>query len=262
MILRPRSSRRAESWSQSWEAGYRKRSRDRRQSNRPPGLHHRRQPDAVHPGARSARPVHAGRPGGRVRAAAVAAATLRTRRVRPGDPRLRQRDRRRDEPGAGRRTSPRHGRGDDRLHGADQLRVRHAVDRHRLPLHPRWPVRSRARRRHRRAQPFPAALSPQRGRLVRALVRCPRPAVAIESAGRLAAVLRCAGRRARARPDRSHRRAQHGSDRRAARPSVPHLAARCRPIRGRKPAAARPRPQGGLLRRRARAGVRARRQGL
>ena len=85
-------------------------------------------------------PVHAGRPCRAMRAAAAAAPAVRARRVRPGHPRLRQRHRRRDEPGARRGAAPRHGRGDDRLHRADQLRLRHAVDRHRLSVHPRRPT--------------------------------------------------------------------------------------------------------------------------
>ncbi len=133
--LRRKSCRRAE---RPRETCHRKRCRDRPpRSERPPGLHRRRQPHALHQGARAARPVHAGRSRGRLRAAAAAAPAVRARRLRPGHPRLRQRHRRRDESGARRGAAARHGRGDDGLHGADQLRLRHAVDRHRLPVHPR-----------------------------------------------------------------------------------------------------------------------------
>ena len=138
---------------------------------RPSGLHHRRQPHAVHQGARQAGAVHAGRSRGAVRAAAAAAPAVRAGRVRSGHPRLRQRHRRRDEPGARRRAAARHGRGDDRLHGADQLRLGHAVDRHRLPLHPGRHIRPHPRRRRRSAQPCAAGVQPQRGRMVRAAVR-------------------------------------------------------------------------------------------
>ena len=108
-----------------------------RRSNAPPGLYRRRQPHAVHQGARQAGPVHAGRSRRAMRPAAVAAPAVRAGRLRPGDPRLRQCHRRRDEPGPRRRASARHGRSDDGVHRADQLRLRHAIDRHRLSLYPR-----------------------------------------------------------------------------------------------------------------------------
>ena len=114
--------------------------------------------------ARGGRAVHAGRSRGRLRAAAAAAPAVRARCVRPGDPRLRQRDRRRDEPGARRGAAARHGRGDDRLHRADQLRLRHAVDRHGLPVHPRGQGRPDPGRRRGSAEPRAAGVPPERGR--------------------------------------------------------------------------------------------------
>ena len=144
------------------------RSPDRpRRSRAPSSLYRRRQPHAVHQGARQARPIHAGRSRGAMRATTAAASAVRAGRLRPGDPRLRQCHRRRNEPGARRRVAARHGRGDDGIHGADQLRLRHAVDRHRLPLHPRRRVRPSAGGRRGITQPCAARLQPQRGELVR-----------------------------------------------------------------------------------------------
>ena len=170
---------------------------------RPSGLHRRRQPHAVHQGARQAGTVHAGRSRGAVRPAAAAAPAVRARRVRPGHPRLRQRDRRRDEPGARRGAAARHGRGDDGVHGADQLRLRHAVDRHRLSYIRRasptssWPA-ARKRSATRRWCSAAARSTGTRGSTARAISgraswRCAgfRP------------VVPQAGHRARARPHRS-----------------------------------------------------------
>ena len=207
MISRPRSWRRAKSpdkplekprnkpWVQHRETCHRKRYHDRRQrSDAASGLHRRRQPHAVHPRARPAGSVHAGRSCGGLRAAAAHAPAVCAQCLRPGDSRLRQRHGRRDESRAHRRAAARHGRGDDRVHGADQLRLRHAVDRHRLPVHPRGPSRSHSRRRRRGAQPRAADVSPQRGRLVCAAVRRPRSLVAGKGRRRLSSVISQAGR--------------------------------------------------------------------
>ncbi len=209
MILRPRSWRRAKSpdkplekprnkpWDQHRETCHRKRYHDRRQrSDAAPGLHRRRQPHAVHPRARPAGSVHAGRSRRRLRAAAAHAPAVCAQCVRPGHSRLRQCHGRRDEPRAHRRAAPRHGRGDDRVHGADQLRLRHAVDRHRLPVHPPGQRRSHSRRRRRGAQPRAADVSPKRGRLVCTAVRRPRSVVAGKGRRRFSSVVPRAGRSA------------------------------------------------------------------
>ena len=245
------------------ETCYRKPCRDRRPRNSgPPGLHRRRQPHAVHPRARAAGPVHAGRSRRRLRPAAAAAPAVRARRVRPGHPRLRQRPRRRDEPGAHRRAADGHGRRDAGVHGADQLRLRHAVDRHRVSVHPRGPRRPHPRRRRRGAEPVAADLSQERGRVVCAARRRARPLVPHRRACGLSSLVPQAGHRARARADGSGGRAQHGPDRGNSRASLSYLAPSGRRIRGREPVAARARAEGTMVRRRARARLRPQRQGL
>ena len=59
------------------------------------------------------------------------------------------------------------GEGDGRLHRADQLRLGHAVDRHRLPLHPRGHLGFDPRRRRRGAEPRAAGLAATGRALVR-----------------------------------------------------------------------------------------------
>ncbi len=56
------------------------------------GFHHRRQPDAISESAQRTRPVHSGRSRRAVRPAVIGPAAVPAHRVRPGDPRLRQRD--------------------------------------------------------------------------------------------------------------------------------------------------------------------------
>ena len=64
--------------------------------------------------------------------------------------------------GAGRRAAAWHGRGNAGVHRADQLRLGHAVDRHRLTSTSRRPRRSGAGWRRRRIQPLAAGLPPKR----------------------------------------------------------------------------------------------------
>ena len=174
-----------------------------------------------------------------MRPAAAVAPAVRARRLRPGDPRLRQCHRRRDESGPRRRAPPRHGGSDDRVHRADQLRLRHAVDRHGVSLYPRRRVRSGAGRRRGIAEPRAAGVQPQRGQLVRKTVRRARHRRQTFGVSRLASVVLHAGDRARTRAHRSDHRAQYGPDRGAGRASVSYFAAAGRRIRRREPAAAR-----------------------
>ena len=195
-----------------------------------------------------------------MRPAAAGAAAFCARRFRSGHPRLRQRHRRRDEPGPCRRAAARHGREDGRLHGADQLRLRHAVDRHGLPLHPRRRLRPDPGRRRRSAEPRAAGVAATG----RALVRrpCRRQGHRRKNHGRAEgeAELFQADHRAGARSDRSHHRTQYGPDRRSGRASLwrhPRAVGRlCR----RKPQAAGESAIGRLAQGRGRNRVRARRQ--
>ena len=203
------------------------------------GLYCRRQPHAVHSRAREAWTIHARRPCGGLRASATAAPAVSARCFRPGDPGLRERDGRRDEPGARRCAAARHGRGDDRIHRADQLRLGHAVDRYGaintiregrsdLVLAGGAEALSHTPLMFRRsAVDWYARLAGAR-----------RPLVAHRRRARIPALLPQAGDRAGARPDRPRGRAQHGTNRRDPRPSLRHDAARRRPVRGRKPTSA------------------------
>ena len=184
--------------------------------------------------------VHAGRSRRAMRPAAAGAAAVRARRVRSGHPRLRQCHRRRDEPGPRRRAAARHGRGDGGVHGADQLRLRHAVDRHRLPLHPRGQRRPDPGRRRGSAEPRAAGLAAAGRALVRRARRRQghRWRSSRRSPKRGPSYLQ-ADHRARARADRSDHRPQHGPDRRNGRPSVRHHPRAVRCLCRRKPQAAR-----------------------
>ena len=187
----------------------------------------------------------------------LAAPAVRAECVRPGDPRLRQRHRRRDEPGAHRGAAARHGRGDDRLHGADQLRLRHAVDRHRLPVHPRGQGRSDPGGRRGGAQPRAAGVQQAaRSNGTRAMFAARDLWSRLKAIAGFRPSLLQAGDRPRARPDRPDRRSQHGTDGGDSRARVSHLAPRCRRIRGREPAPAREGAERELVRGRARAGLR------
>ena len=230
-----------------------------RRSNAAPGLHRRWQPHPLHQGARQARPVHAGRSRGAMRPAAAAAPAVRAGRVRPGDPRLRQRDRRRDEPGARRRVAARHGRSDARLHRADQLRLRHAIDRHRLPLYPGRPVGPDPGRRRGSAEPRTADFQSPSGRLVCPPQRRARSMVEARGDARIPPFIPDAGDRPRTWPHRSDHRPQHGTDRRTGRASLSHHAAAGRRIRRRKPEPIGPRAARRILQGRDRACLRPRR---
>ena len=157
-----------------------------------------------------------------MRPAVVGAAAVCADRLRSGDPGLRQRHRRRDEPGAGRGAAARHGREDGRLHRADQLRLRHAVDRHRLPLHPRRRLRPDPRRRRRGAEPRAAGVAAAGRALVCRAGGRPRHRRQDHGGAEAEAVLSQADHRARARADRSDHRTQYGPDRRSGRPSLRH----------------------------------------
>ena len=155
-----------------------------------------------------------------MRPAAAGAAAFRAHRLRSGHPRLRQRHCRRDESGPRRSAAARHGREDGRLHGADQLRLRHAVDRHGLPLHPRRRLRPYSCGGRRGAEPRTAGVAATG----RALVcgPCGSQGHRRKNHGRAEgeAELFQADHRAGARADRSHHRTQHGPDRRSGRPSL------------------------------------------
>jgi hypothetical protein len=172
-----------------------------------------------------------------MRPPAAGAAAICTRCLRSGDPRLRQCHCRRDESRARRSASARYGRGDGGLHRADQLRLRHAVDRHRLSLHPRRQCRSDPRRGRRSAQPRAAGLAAERRALVRRA--CHGQGCARQGGGdrQGPAGLFQADHRPRARSHRSDHRPQYGPDRREGRAPVRHHACAGRCLCRRKPQA-------------------------
>ena len=180
--------------------------------------------------------------------------------LRSGHPRLRQRHRRRDEPGARRGAAARHGRGDGGVHRADQLRLRHAVDRHRLPLYPRGRLRPDPGRRRRSAEPRAAGVAAAGRALVRRACRRQGHSRQAGRARQGAAGLFQADHRPRARPHRSDHRTQHGPDRRSGRPSLRHHARAVGRLCRRKPQAAGERASARLAQGRGRDRVRARRQ--
>jgi alkylation response protein AidB-like acyl-CoA dehydrogenase len=201
-------------------------------------LYRGRRAHALPAGARQARPVHSGRSRGPVRTAASDAPALCARRLRPGGARLRQRRGRRDEPGARGGASPRHGRLDARLDGADQLRHRHAGHRRRVSRHRGRQGRSRAGRRHGGAVACAAGFEPRGDGMVRFLRDRQGPARQRQRADRSARPFRQAGDRARTRPDRSDHGHEHGPDGRTGRASVQDLAPTGGCLCARKPPAA------------------------
>ena len=197
-----------------------------------------------------------------MRPAAVGEAAVRARRLRPGHPRLRQRHCRRDEPGPGRRAAARHGREDGRLHRADQLRLRHAVDRHGLPLYPRRRLGPYSGRRRRSAEPRAAGVAATGRALVRRVGRRQGYRRQNHGCAEGEAELLQADHRARTWPDRSHHRTQHGPDRRGGRPSLRHHPCAVGRLCRRKPQAAGKSAIGRLAQGRGRDGLRPRRQVL
>ena len=101
-------------------------------------------------------------------------------------------------PGPRRRVAARHGRSDGRLYGADQLRLRHAVDRHGVSLHPRGRLRFDSGRRLGSAELRAAGLAAAG----RALVR---------RAGRRQGHSRASSRRSRRRVRRTSSRSSASS---------------------------------------------------
>ena len=187
--LSPRASAR--------ETCYRKRCRDRRpRSRRPSGLHRRRQPHAVHQGARAGRarsrrsisPSHCGRP------------LLLRQPFAPdafdqvilGCVNVIA-----DEMNPARVAALRLGMGDAMtgVHGADQLRLRHAVDRHRaISTSARATPTSILAGGAEALSHAPLVFRTQRGRVVRAAVRRARHLVAARGACGIPSVVPQAGR--------------------------------------------------------------------
>ena len=201
------------------------------------GFHCRRQPHAVPESTHRPRAVHAGRSRRSMRPAAARAAVVCARCVRSGHPRLRQRHCRRDESGARRSPSARHGREDGGVHSADQLRKRHAVDRHGVPLHPRRRVGFNSCRRQRGAELRTAGVAAAGGALVRGAGDRQGDSGEARRDREGASGLLQTDHRARARPDRSDHRTQHGPDGRSRRPSLRHHARAVGRLCRRKPPA-------------------------
>src|SRR6202158_1202276 len=165
-----------------------------------------------------------------------------------------------DDPGPGCRVAARHGGSDGGIHGADQLRLRHAIDRHGLSLYPRRHLRLDFGRRLGSAELRAFGLAAAGRALVRRAGRRQGNSRQDRGDRESAPGLLQADHRPGARADRSDHRTQHGTNRRSGRSPLRHHPRAIGRLCRRKPQAVGQRAGAGISQGRGRNRVRARRQ--